>query len=238
MDEKDIDNSLRLFLVESPNAMDLLQGRSESAAIEKICKLFGHEVASMIVRSKEELKTALEYVANIDEAHDENEREDVPLCVHLGAHGDKIGLEFGKDVVTWKELFGLLEPLCEAMPAYNGKVVLVLSACNAAGQKLTAYIAKNYQDYEGVKPPAYLFATEDEAVHWDDALVSWTIFYHKLPTLDLNEAKEVQRMINIIRAVAAKIVYWRWDDEKQVYRKYSGRTPKPLSQKPREEDRS
>ncbi len=231
MEDKETDNSLRLFLVESPNAMDLLQGRSEAGAIEKICKLFGHEVASMIVRSKEELKDTLDYVAAIDEEHDENERAGAPLCVHLGAHGDKDGLEVGKDNISWKELFDQLAPLCESMPAYDGKVILVLSACNAAGQKLTAYITRNHQDYEGVKPPAYLFATEDEAVQWDDALVSWTIFYHQLPTLDLDNIKEVQRMINTIRSVAAKIVYWRWDDEKQAYRKYSGRTPAPVLKK-------
>ena len=46
--------------------MDLLQGRSEKEALEKVCKLIGHEVTTFQVKSKDEFETVCRYVSSID----------------------------------------------------------------------------------------------------------------------------------------------------------------------------
>ncbi len=35
-------NKMRIFIIECPDPMDLLQERSEGQGLEKICKLIGH----------------------------------------------------------------------------------------------------------------------------------------------------------------------------------------------------
>ena len=64
------DAKLRLFIIECTDPMDLLQGRSEREALEKVCKLIGHEVATFEVRSEREFRTVCKYISSIDEDHD------------------------------------------------------------------------------------------------------------------------------------------------------------------------
>jgi len=75
--------------------MDLLQGRSEAAALDGMCRLLGHEVAVFPVQSSSRLRETCKFIASIDEAHDARKRPGVPLCVHIAAHGNSNGLGLG-----------------------------------------------------------------------------------------------------------------------------------------------
>lgn len=99
---------LRLFILEAPLPMDLLQGRSEAAALESICRLIGHECNVLRVLSVSDLKAACSFVASIDSAHDSSQRPKVPLCIHLAAHGNEEGLGVGSELVKWESLFKIL----------------------------------------------------------------------------------------------------------------------------------
>jgi hypothetical protein len=132
---------LRLFIIEAPSPMDLLQHRGEAPALKRACALIGHEVTSFTARSKAELDNFCQFIADIDSDQDQRHRKRVPLCIHIAAHGNKEGLGFGKDLVTWDELFDVLQPVC-AMQNYDGDFILVISACEAAKQKLTSHFRK------------------------------------------------------------------------------------------------
>lgn len=216
------DTRLRLFIIEAPDPMDLLQNRSEAAALEKICHLIGHEVTSIIIKSEEEFETACRYIASIDKNHDQYGRERVPLCVHISSHGNEDGLGLGCDFVTWKNLFYLLKPLCTDMYNYDGRVIIIISACQAGHQKLTKEFTQEYQTDSNFRPPAYLFITADEEPTWSDAVVSWTVFYHQLPNIRLNVKTEVQKILKRVKEVGAStLMYYRWDEKNKKYLKYS-----------------
>jgi hypothetical protein len=61
---------IRLFIIEAPSPMDLLQNRGEAPALEEACTLIGHEVASLTAKSKAELKQLCHYIADIDSDQD------------------------------------------------------------------------------------------------------------------------------------------------------------------------
>jgi hypothetical protein len=210
---------LRLFIIEAPSPMDLLQNRGETPALEKACALIGHEVASLTARSKIELEAHCRFISDIDVDQDRRRRKGVPLCIHIAAHGNKDGLGFGKDLVEWDELFDALKPLCP-MRNYDGDFILVISACEAAEQQLTSHFKKKTGS-GNVRPPAYIFTTADEAPTFSDALVSWVVFYHQLPKVSLNNRDDVKKVLMRVKAAGATTLkYSRWDSQKKQYLHY------------------
>lgn len=211
---------LRLFIIEAPSPMDLLQNRGETPALEKACTLIGHEVASLTAKSKGELDALCRFVSDIDASQDRRRRKSVPLCVHIAAHGNEEGLGFGKDLVKWDELFDALKPLC-SMRNYDGHFILVISACKAAEQQLTSHFKKKAVSGT-VRPPAYIFTTADDAPTFSDALVSWVVFYHQLPKVSLTDKTEVKKVLKRVKAAGATTLrYSRWDSSKKQYLHYT-----------------
>lgn len=98
---------MRVFIIECPNPIDLLQGRNEGKSLEQICRLVGHEVINFHPKSKDDLLTVCKYISSIDREHDGTDNPDLPLCIHISSHGEEDGLWFGKDLVSWNELLDL-----------------------------------------------------------------------------------------------------------------------------------
>jgi hypothetical protein len=211
---------IRLFIIEAQSPMDLLQNRGEAPALEKACTLIGHEVASLSAKSRAELKHLCRYIADIDSDQGRRNRKDVPLCVHIAAHGNEYGLGIGKDLVKWDELFDILQPLC-AMKHYAGDFILVLSACEASEQQLTSHFNKKATD-AAARPPVYVFTTADADPTFPDALVSWVVFYHQLPRVSLTDKKAVKEVLTRVKAAGATTLkYCRWDRKKRRYLHYT-----------------
>src|SRR5437588_4893214 len=93
---------IRVFVIESPSALDLLDNRAESQTLEAVCKLLGHDFACSLVRSQTEFETAVRHVTSINEEHVPKAERGLPLCLHIAAHGDKTGLAFGPDDMNWR----------------------------------------------------------------------------------------------------------------------------------------
>lgn len=76
-----------------------------------------------------------------------------------------------------------------------------------------------------VSPPAYIFVTQgsqgDDVIYWDDATVSWTIFYHRLAKLRTIHDEAVYRILDDIEHAADTLLRaYRWDALTQRYIKY------------------
>jgi hypothetical protein len=211
---------LRLFIIEAPSPMDLLQKRGEAPALEKACALIGHEVASLTAKSRAELNGLCRFISDIDSDQGRRRRQRSPLCVHIAAHGNKNGLGFGEDLVEWDELFDIIKPLC-AMRDYDGDFILVISACEAAEQQLTSHFKKKACS-AAMRPPVYIFTTADAAPTFSDALVSWIVFYHQLPRVSLTDKESVKKVLMRVKAAGATTLkYSRWDPKKGRYLHYT-----------------
>lgn len=217
---------IRLFIIECVDPMDLLQHRSEAQALEQVCKIIGHEVAIMTAYSKADFRKYCKYISSIDASHDEKSRRDIPLCIHISAHGNEKGIGFGGDFLEWSNLYKVMKPIFTELDYYDGNVFVAISACESGNQQLGSKIENEWKGSDKLVPPEYIFVTSEEGgVQWDDALVSWTVFYHKISSLSLNRKRKVQNILDKIKTlVGTDLRYFRWDTEKKRYLRYTGKT--------------
>jgi hypothetical protein len=212
---------LRIFVLECPDPLDALQGRSEGPVMAAIGKLIGHEVLTFLVRSKRELRETCQYVSSIDPGHDAHRQPDRPLCLHISAHGNSSGLGIGADFLPWDALADAIEAFLSSKMQHKGKRIIVLSACQAEQQKLSGAIQDLVVRKKAILPPKYLFCTSGE-VPWENAAVGWTLFYHLLPDADLDKKESVQDVLDNIKAAGVgSFIYFRWDDVRKKYLRYA-----------------
>lgn len=208
-------------MLECPNPVDAAQGRSEGPVVEVIGRLIGHEVLAFLVRSKREFEETCNYVSSIEPEHDASAKRNHQLCLHISAHGNERGLGIGADLVRWSDLAAAIQPFMHRDSPYKGARIVVLSACRADRQKLSAAIKSLVREQKPVVPPKYLFCASGD-VSWQNAAVGWTLFYHHLPDVDLDNRKAVQRVLDQIKAAGiGHFVYFRWDARQKKYLRYA-----------------
>lgn len=201
--------------------MDALQDRSEAAALEAMCRLLGHEVAPVShVQSPRQLSEVCEFIASIDERHDARNDTNLPLCVHIAAHGHSRGLGVGRETVTWGDLADTVLPLGR-LYRYSGPLLVVISACDAGQQSLTSELTQRRRKKSQLRLPAYVFVTCDKRLAWTASVAAWTVFYHLIQDADLDRPKSVRRVLTTVRASGGAVLrYHRWDAKKKAYLKY------------------
>ena len=174
---------MRVFAIESPSAMDVLENRAESQILQPVCKLLGHDFTSATVRSKLEFATALKHITSINVSGQSEKSRHRPLCLHLAAHGNKDGLALGPSEASWDYLGKQLWDFLSAMEHYPGRIILVISACGAEHQKITQYFARKSGNKSTHPFAAYVLTTvgnDAGDVYWHDSVVAWSIFYHQI----------------------------------------------------------
>ena len=218
----------RIFLLESPNALDLLEGTAETTSLSQVCKLFGHDIASFRVRDRKELSQTLLYISSVGWREDSGK---VPIFIHISAHGSNDGLAFGPDDVTWEQLAELVVKTFREIYSepgfYEGPIVLVVSACHADGETLSKRLRVAYRKDKLEWPPEYVFVFDDPEVDWRDAVVTWTMFYRDAPRINFLNAcgkDDVKRLVKRVnRSGYGKLRYFRWARQRDRYKPYPAR---------------
>lgn len=213
----------RVFLLESPNALDLLEGTGETTSLSQVCKLFGHDFASFLIRDQQELGQTLMYISSLGWR---KRRGKQPIFIHLSGHGSDEGLAIGSDDVSWKQLATLVvetfREIYSHRKPYAGPIVLVVSACKTDGQTLRDHFSAAYRKKTLNRPPQYIFVFEDTRIDWRDAVVTWTMFYREAPEINFKNAQEkdaVQELLERVnRAGYGKLRYFRWDRKARQYK--------------------
>ena len=213
----------RILLLESPNAIDLLEERGETSSLEKICKLLGYDTATFLLRDRSDLESVLLYISSVGWSNDDSA---APLFIHLSCHGSASGIAVGPHDVEWDELAGTVLKMFKEIYkegtdfCYPGPIVLVLSACHANKQKLTRIIKARHKAGEVTYPPEYVFVTTDPEVAWQDAVVTWTIFYRHASEFDFADDRTKRDVMTFLQRMKAsgfgELAYWRWDDDKYL----------------------
>ena len=218
----------RIFLLESPNALDLLEGTGETTSLSQVCKLFGHDIASFHIRDRDELRQTLLYVSSVGWREDSSE---IPIFIHLSAHANTHGLAIGRDEVTWQDLAALVVEMFREIykkpGSYEGPIVVVVSACHTNGKALSRHLRDANRRNKLKWPPEYVFVFDDPRVDWRDAVVTWTMFYHDAPRMDFSDASgkgPVQKLLRRVnRSKYGKLRYFRWECEGEKYKTYPTR---------------
>jgi hypothetical protein len=212
----------RLVILESPDPMDLLQGRSEAQTLAAACQLIGYETVSFNIRSAREFSETCCYISTITSDHDQAARPAIPLFVHISCHGNNEGLAFRMDLEPWANIIQHISPLCQ-MRDYKGGFVLSISACGAGQQEITQGLSESFRGGSKMTPPHYLFVTNSESVMWDDATVAWVALYHRIGKLGLGKKEAIQNSLQAIELVTGlSLRYFRWDKTDKRFLRFPG----------------
>lgn len=218
-------NSLKLFLIESPNPIDLLERRSEISSLNKICKLFGYDVAHHRILSKDGLSEYFKYISGVYEANNILKRDKINVCIHISSHGNNVGLALGPDIIKWSDLFVMLKQISKEAFTYKSDFILIISACGSGKQTLSKDFLKYYKQTKGeIKPPEFIFVTDEENLPWDGGLISWANFYYHLVKLDFSNKDGFKELLNKIKLITTiSLKYFRWDRLDKKYKFYDAK---------------
>jgi hypothetical protein len=205
----------RVFILESPNPLDLLENRGERQALEQVCKLVGHDASTFLLRDLNELKQTFGFIGTIKG----DEEDKTPLFIHLSVHGNNSGIRIGPDRISWNDLAKNIGDMYTHLRYYHGPIILILSACGANRQKLTTALTNSVKSNEETfVPPEYVFVFSDDEVLWTDAVVTWTIFYNETHKLDFEAKKTIQNLLNRLHNSGfGNLQYSRWDATMMKY---------------------
>lgn len=207
---------IRLCILEAPNLADLFNDRRESTALTEVSRLIGQKTASFTVLSKDELTSRCRLIAGLTE---EPKSIDSILFLHIAAHGNDECLDIGGESLPWDELYNTLAPVLNSK--YSGKIVVIISACNASDQKLTQGVRDALKNKSCSKPPAYVFTSEGEP-DFVMTVTGWALFYHRISSLSLDNIEEIQVLLKVIReSTHMNIKYFCWSAEDRKFKTYS-----------------
>jgi hypothetical protein len=209
-------SKIRVAIIESPNPIDLFDGRSEAKALEASCNLIGHQAISFFAKSRADFQSIVKYLASSDSIHAAS-NPSLPLFLHISSHGNAGCVAFGGDVVTWDDLTKDLTPLLENSD-YDGKFALSLSACGSGENSLSIHAKKIFGKSSDIKMPSYIFSILGEVVSWDDALIAWTLLYHKISKIGIANRESIMDALEKIEACSdVRFTYRRWDAAEAKY---------------------
>jgi hypothetical protein len=216
-------SKLRIAVVESPNVVDLFDGRGESEALVSACKLIGHQAVLFFAKSQREFREICKYLGAADTRHAARDQL-APLFLHISCHGNDDGVAFGSDSLKWDALVRDLEPVL-SNSLYRGNFALSLSSCGSGGHNLDEHLTERLEKKPLPRMPQYIFSIGRADVAWADALLGWSLLYHKLSSVRLADSKSVRSALkDVLRGTGLSFSYHRWDDDSSSYCTY---TPKP-----------
>jgi hypothetical protein len=158
---------LFVYIIESPSAEDLLEGRAEGRALSEVLALAGIPYSYNLVTNLETWNIALgSRLQDADNCYPGR----VPI-LHLSLHGNERGVALTDDTVfLWNQLKKELTPLNNKM---EGSLLICMSSC------FGAYGRRMARD-NSTDNPFYALVGSSNKVSWPDAAVAYVTFYHLL----------------------------------------------------------
>jgi len=212
---------MNIYIIEASNPIDKTHDTTEIKGLKSLGSMFMHYVTSFDVYSKSDFQKIIEYISSID-ADEKTGKIEENIVVHISCHGNTEGLAIGKDFISWDYLASILVDLAECK--FSEKVLLAISSCGTSEQQFTAaFNGLDRKIRKSISPPSFVVFFEQETVDWDDALISWGLFYHQLGKpdyTDLTKKKLIATIDLVRRTEISKLAYRRWDKTKHKYVRY------------------
>jgi hypothetical protein len=164
----------KVYIIESPGDMDLLEKRTEGKALSNILEMSEIPYEYYLTTTKNVLKQVFEIIKE-DILELQEEYLFVWPIIHVSCHGneDGIGLTDGS-FIPWSYLNDFLSVVnvCfdEADPV--SPIVLSMSSCYGLHA-----IKTDWQKRGERSPFAFVLGHED-TILWDEALIAFSVFFH------------------------------------------------------------
>lgn len=153
-----------VYVIESPSALDLLDGRTEGRLLCEALQLAGIPHWYSLAASRATFVEALD--ARLKQAWDQFR---VPPILHLSVHGNERGVALTDGAfIPWYELRQMLRPLNQWM---NGWLLITMSACYGSNGCVMAMHSED-------EPTFWALVGNTGVATWSDAAVAFTTFFH------------------------------------------------------------
>nr|WP_312990679.1 hypothetical protein [Brevundimonas diminuta] len=166
-----------IYLIESPSADDLLDGRNEGDSLVRILKLAEISVVYFVAINEEMFEKAFDMIETAI-LNQPDVGTAMPM-VHISAHGSEDGIELSDgDVILWDKLTTLLQKLHQTIGPINippplpqcvPKVTLCLSSCSA------------FSAYKNAAPrptPFQAIVGPIRDIGWCESMLAFASFYY------------------------------------------------------------
>lgn len=186
----------KVYIIESPSKDDRILGVSERDHTVQSLKLNGKEYSFFDVDGINSLEESLLEISQdiFSMTKSCEDREVFYPILHISAHGNKemIGFTDGSRL-TWEEfgkkLYNLNIQSGRDIDSLVSELIICMSVCH--GESLKDMIKE-----EGNGTPFYVLIGPEQEIHWSDALIGFSIFYHNL----INKEKTIFAAIEAMKA--------------------------------------
>ena len=186
-----------VHIIESPDSMDLLDGRTEGEVLAKSLRLAG---INMCYNLATNYATFLEALQRVYQAA--GDFGGVPV-LHISAHGDEDGIALTDGtVLSWDDL----RPLCDEM---QGSLLIGMSTCQGWEGGRIAMSEDGY--------PFYALVGNVGDAAWSDSAVAFVALYHRL-----FQGAEVEDAVEAMRSASGDPNFdcWWGADARESWKQY------------------
>ncbi len=160
-----------LYIIESPNPVDILDGRKEGEALMMSLRLAEIKSIYFQIANQQMLEKVMRRIS--DDLQQRGDTVFIPV-IHISAHGNERGIALtSEEVISWETLGNLLYDLKGRMGLSTvepGTAVLAMSTC----QGLHGYQVSRSNS----RAPFSLMFGPTKNVEWADSLTAWITLYH------------------------------------------------------------
>ncbi len=177
--EKAVKNTYKVYIIESPGAVDIIQKRSEGIGMTQYLGLANIETKYYLCKTIEDVKTAFSQIASDLKKIKENKKQEEVFnpIIHFSGHGNEDLIGFtDKSVMKWEELgetlYKLNKDAGRDIDRIISEFIITLSVCHGA--------SLNKVIKEGRGTPFYIMLGADNSIPWTDAILGFQVFFHHL----------------------------------------------------------
>lgn len=157
-----------IYIIESPSASDLYDGRTEGRALCEALKLAGIPHEYTVAVNLEKFAEALAWRDGSRLFNAALKHNAYPV-VHLSMHGDGEGVSLTDGTsLQWWQLQRILHPINESI--HHGLMVTFSTCRGASAMRMSMHLDDT--------KPFYATVGSFEEVRWDEALVAFLVFFH------------------------------------------------------------
>jgi hypothetical protein len=201
--------SYRIYIIESPSAIDFLRDRQEGQALLSALQLAQINASRHVVVDRDTLRTCF---GEIFAQHrlDGGPTFVIPV-IHLSSHGNATGIALTseKTPISWKELGELFK---NSNKSVDGFLWLSMSTCEGFNASQMAFDLQSRPFYALVGPTT--------KVTWTDSLTAYVTFYHHLNNKKSTIANAIIAMNHAAGLPPGTFVSATSEGLQQAYRNY------------------
>jgi len=194
-----------VYIVESPSALDLYNGRHEGTMLRQSLQLSQISAIDHLAVTKEAFKAAL--LIGLPEAMKLHSAL-IPI-IHISAHGDDNGLQLADGSrIDWHELKVLLQPINKAL---NGFLLVCMSCCKGY---FGVRMAMEIHDEDA---PFFALIGNHDSPTWSETSIGFCTLYHLV-----NKGETVMDAVKCMNAAAGVTSFAgeKAEDTKKNYIEY------------------